>query len=186
MSPADLDGLLRSELTRNAERLDDLDTRGALVDVLHGSARRTRRRLVVYAVAAVVVAILSGAVVAALPRQQQAPAPVTPVQPHGAYERTVASGPWTGDWSITLDDGRVLRLAPPPGVSAEQAPADGASYRLTPETLTVDAFANGACTEQPPGSYTWTEVGGGLLLQPRDETCVPRRAVFAGLWQPAP
>jgi hypothetical protein len=185
MSPADLDGLLRSELTRNTERLDDLDTQAALADVLHGSARRTGRRLVVYAVAAVVVAILSGAVVAALPRQQTA-APVAPVQPHGTYERTATSGPWTGDWSITLDDGRVLRLAPPPGVSAEQAPADGASYRLTPETLTVDAFANGVCTEQRPGSYTWTEVGGGLLLQPLDDTCAPRRAVFAGLWQPAP
>ncbi|MGN6577544.1 MAG: hypothetical protein ACTHKG_17875 [Nocardioides sp.] len=184
MSPADLDGLLRNELTRNAEPLDDLDTRAALAVVLEGSARRTRRRRAAYAVAATVVVIASAVGVATLPRDEASPRPVAPVEPHGGYERTVTAGQWQGDWSISLDDGHVLGVASPPDVPAEEAPTDGASYRVSDRTLTLDAFTNGVCSELALGTYTWTRVGEGLLLQPVREPCTARREVFAGLWQP--
>lgn len=185
MSPGDLDARLRSEMTRHADPLDDLDTRGALGEVMHRSARRARRRQVAYAVAVAAVTVVAGAVIAALPGGESAPLPTAPPRPTGSYERGVPNGEWQGHWSMTLDDGRVLGLVAPPGVSAERAPTDGASYRVTGQTLTLDAFTNGVCTELPPGTYKWTGVSDGLLLQPLNETCVARREVFAGLWEPS-
>ena len=185
MSLGDLDARLRSEMTRYADPLDDLDTGGALGEVLHRSTRRTRLRRGAYVVAAAVVAVIAGVAIAVLPRGEPPPQPVAPPRPSGVYERAVTTGESQGDWSMTLGDGRVLGLVAPAGVSAERAPTDGASYQITEDTLTVDAFTNGVCSELPLGTYSWTAVGDGLLLQALNEPCAVRREVFAGLWQPS-
>ena len=188
MSHGDLDALVRRGLTEAADPLDDLDTTVALERVLSRSKgrRRTRRAVVAVAVAAVVGAVGFGstALVTGLRDETDGPGPA--LRPHGAYQRTVDTAPWQGRWTMQLGGDRVLVLRAPAGVPGDDAPTDGASYVLDAGTLRLDAFTNGACTETPPGTYTWSVKGDGLVLLPVDEQCAARELVFAGTWRSLP
>ena len=48
------------------------------------------------------------------------------------------------------------------------------------------AFPNGACLDQPAGSYRWTVDGDRLFLEAVDDPCPERRDVFAGVWRQGP
>ena len=158
MNDDDLDARVRAGLLVRGERLDDLDVAGHLDGVLERSRRAhgaRRRWAVALAAAAAVVVVAGTATVLDVGDGVDSTAgPLASGRPSGAYEREVVRGGWRGTWVIALRSGQVLDLAAPRGVSPEEAPTDGTSYRLTEKELVVDAFTNGACNEVREHSHS--------------------------------
>jgi hypothetical protein len=180
-----LDARLRATLEQQAVGVDEIDTPPALLEVVDRSARRTRRTRIGSAVG-VALAAAAAAVVVTVVGSSGPPAepePVTPPPPTGTWQRTLTgAGQWSGDWSLTFSQGNVLELTTPSGLGPDEGSPEGASYRVRGDTLQLDAFANGACLDQPAGVYRWTVDGDRLFLEAADDPCRERRHVFAGVW----
>jgi hypothetical protein len=182
-----LDARLRATLEQQAVGVDDIDTPPALLKVVDRSARRTRRTRIASAMGGALVAAAAAVVLTVLgPTGPPAPPePATPPSPTGTWQRSLTgAGIWSGDWSLTFSRGTVLELTTPGGLSPDEGSAEGASYAVRGDILQLDAFANGACLEQPAGVYRWTVDGDRLFLEAADDPCQERRRVFAGVWSP--
>jgi hypothetical protein len=181
-----LDARLRSTLEQQAVGVHEIDTPPALREVVDRSLRRTRRTRIGYAAGGALAAAAAALLVAVFgPSGPPAdPQPVTPTPPTGTWQRTLTeAGQWSGRWSLTFSAGSVLELTTPVGLSPDEGTSDGASYAIGDDTLRLDAFSNGACLDQPAGSYRWTVDGDRLFLETVDDPCRERRNVFAGVWR---
>lgn len=184
-----LDARLRSTLERQAVGIDEIDTPPALLEVVGRSARRTRRARIGYAAGGALAAAAAVLVVAVIGQSgpPDQPEPVTPTLPTGTWQRTLTeAGQWSGRWTLTFSAGNVLELTTPVGLPPDEGTPDGASYAANGDALRLDAFSNGACLDQPAGSYRWTVEGLRLFLEAVDDPCRERRDVFAGVWRQGP
>jgi hypothetical protein len=186
MNDPRFDSRLRNALQR-VPTLSDPDTTHALHDVLERSRSRKPRAWVPIATAAVITGILMLVLPLVLGSDRdlsQRPSQTPPSGPavEGIWQRTVrgaADHSWNGPWTMTLRGNGVLMLAAPAGARNVD---DGASFDVSGGQVRFDAFINGVCPEQTPGTYRWARTGSRLTLVPLTEACAIRQDLFAGTW----
>jgi hypothetical protein len=189
---------IREGAERNAGALDP-DVDRFLDSVVHKTRRRQaihRSFSAVAAVAAVVVAVAVGpnmldgirGMGATVPGSNRTPS-VTPVVPllTGTFTRSITEGTAVvrangiaGTWTIRAEAGRVQLLAPASFAGAEAS----RPFELQADTLRTDAFTSSVCAGLPPGTYSWSEPAGFLVLTAISDPCDARVVVLgADAWE---
>jgi hypothetical protein len=152
--------------------------------------RSRRRRLPAWASIAAAAAITGILLLVALlafgpdrdhsPQPSQSPSSGPAVE--GTWQRTVrgaADDSWNGTWTVTLQRNGAMVLDSPTGARNVD---DGAAFAVSGSQLRLDAFVNGVCPDEAPGTYGWSRTGGRLILVTITEPCAIRRDLFAGTW----